>query len=186
MTSNLPVSSFESDRRRFLGDNEYGTRANSLSLQKEELSNCEALRGDNIGALLHRLGTIRPGETARPNTQLGQADSIQNALLSMIRYRESELVEQALRETHACWDNYLARLQVEIPDASMNRMLNTHNPGQWHMTKNWSRYLSLYQLGLGARGIGFRDSSKDAMGILNHTPAHENRLGLCLSSAQHA
>jgi cellobiose phosphorylase len=31
---------------------------------------------------------------------------------------------------------------------------------------NWSRYLSLYQLGLGARGIGFRDSSQDVLGIL--------------------
>jgi len=44
------------------------------------------------------------------------------------------------------------------------------------MTKNWSRYLSLYQLGLGARGIGFRDSSQDAVGILNHTPAQANGL----------
>src|SRR5574338_293227 len=33
-TSNLPVSSFETDRRKFLGDNEYGTWANPASLQE--------------------------------------------------------------------------------------------------------------------------------------------------------
>jgi cellobiose phosphorylase len=55
LTSNYPVSSFESERRRFLGDNEYGTWANPLSLHEKELSNYEALRGDNIAALLHHL-----------------------------------------------------------------------------------------------------------------------------------
>ena len=167
-TSNRHVSSFESDRRRFLGDNEYGTWANPLSLQEEELSNYEALRGDNIAALLHHLGTIRPGETTRLITQLGQAESIENALPSITHYRDAEQVEQALREMSTFWDRYLSRLQIETPDASMNSMLNIHNPRQCHTTKNWSRYLSLYQLGLGARGIGFRDSSQDVMGILVH------------------
>ena len=37
-------------------------------------------------------------------------------------------------------------------------------------TISWSRYLSLYQLGLGARGIGFRDSSQDVLGILSAMP----------------
>ncbi|MCZ8488914.1 hypothetical protein O9992_22195 [Vibrio lentus] len=48
----------------------------------------------------------------------------------------------------------------------MNSMLNVHNPRQCHTTKNWSRYLSLYQLGYGARGIGFRDSSQDTLGVI--------------------
>jgi cellobiose phosphorylase len=43
----------------------------------------------------------------------------------------------------------------------MERLLNVHNPRQCYITLNWSRYLSLYQLGFGARGIGFRDSSQD-------------------------
>ena len=44
-TSNQPVTSFETDRRCFLGENEYGTWANPLSLQTPTLSNSEALRG---------------------------------------------------------------------------------------------------------------------------------------------
>jgi cellobiose phosphorylase len=169
-TSNRQVSSFESDRRRFLGDNEYGTWASPLGLEKTELSNHEALRGDNIAALLHHLGIVRPGETIRLITQLGQAESLESALPSIRRYREAEQVEHALQDIAAFWDTYLSRLQVDTPNANMNSMLNIHNPRQCHTTKNWSRYLSLYQLGLGARGIGFRDSSQDVMSILVHMP----------------
>src|SRR5690606_4962912 len=79
LTSNAPVSSFESDRPGFLGDHEYGTWADPLSLRSPELSNYEAQRGDNLGALLHHLGTLQPGETRRLITQLGQAESVQAA-----------------------------------------------------------------------------------------------------------
>jgi cellobiose phosphorylase len=175
-TSNRPVSSFESERRRFLGDNGYGTWANPLSLQEEELSNYEALRGDNIAALLHHLGTIQPVETTRLITQLGQDESAQKALPLINHYRDAEQVERAFKEMAAFWDTYLSRLQVETPDADMNSLLSIHNPRQCYTTKNWSRYLSLYQLGLGARGIGFRDSSQDAMGILVSMPAEGKEL----------
>ncbi len=62
------------------------------------------------------------------------------------------------------------RVQVETPGSAMNSMLNVHNPRQCHTTKNWSRYLSLYQLGYGARGIGFRDSSQDTRRNYTHMP----------------
>lgn len=169
-TSNRPVSSFESDRGRFLGDNEYGTWANPLSLQQDELSDYEAQRGDNIAALLHHLGIIQPGQTTGLITQLGQDESVQKALPSIRHYRDSEQVDRAFDELAAFWDTYLRKMQVETPDANTNSLLNIHNPRQCHTTMNWSRYLSLSQLGLGARGIGFRDSSQDVMGVLVSAP----------------
>ena len=78
-TSNMPVSSFETDRRKFLGDNEYGTWANPASLQKEEFSNTEALRGDNIAALMHHLGILKPGQSRRLITLLGQESNLEAA-----------------------------------------------------------------------------------------------------------
>ena len=63
-------------------------------------------------------------------------------------------------------------------------MLNIFNPRQCNTTLNWSRYLSLYQLGLGARGIGFRDSSQDVMGALIHTPKQAKDLLIKLLSVQ--
>lgn len=175
-TSNLPVSSFETDRKNFLGDNEYGTWANPLSLQNPELSNFEALRGDNICALLHHLGNLESGKTVRLITQLGQESSTGDALPLIEKYRQPANVDAAFIEIKKFWDTYLAKLQIETPDASMNSMLNVHNPRQCYITKNWSRDLSLYQLGYGGRGLGFRDSSQDLMGVLAHMPQESKDL----------
>ncbi len=175
-TSNLPVSSFETDRRRFLGASAYGTWDNPLSLHDEELSDYEARRGDNIAALLHHLGIIEPGESARLITQLGQGESVEASLPFIRRFRDPDEVERSFEELATFWDAYLSRLQVETPDANVNRLLNIHNPRQCHTTMNWSRYLSLYQVGLGARGIGFRDSSQDVMGVLVSMPEEGRQL----------
>ena len=170
LTSNMPVSSFETDRKKFLGDNEYGTFKAPLSLFQPELNNSEALRGDNIAALLHPMGTLQPGETRRLILQLGQDSSLEAARAGIEKYRRPESADTALAEIRSFWDNYLAVLQVETPDQSMNFMLNVHNPYQCYITKTWSRYLSYYQLGLGSRGIGFRDSSQDVMAVLASVP----------------
>ena len=64
-------------------------------------------------------------------------------------------------------------------------MVNVHNPRQCFVTKNWSRYLSLYQLGFGSdRGIGFRDSAQDIMGVMAHMPAQAAELAQKLLSVQ--
>ena len=176
LTASLPVSSFESDRARFLGDHGYGTWAAPLALQQPELSNTQANRGDNIGALMLHLGTLQPGETRRVVTQLGQAASVAEAQPEIERYRDLAAVDTAFVEQAAFWDRYLGRIQVETPDPALNSMLNVHNPRQCFMTFNWSRYLSLYQLGFGARGIGFRDSSQDVMGVVGYLPAESRAL----------
>jgi cellobiose phosphorylase len=169
-TSNAPVSSFETDRRLFLGDNEYGTWAHPLALDQDELSNTQALRGDNICALMHHLGSLQPNKSSHLITQLGQAQSLEAAMPGIEKYRDPHNVENALTEITDFWQRTLSRFQVQTPDAAMNTMVNIHNPRQCYITKNWSRYLSLYQLGLGARGMGFRDSSQDVMGILGLVP----------------
>jgi cellobiose phosphorylase len=183
-TSNLPVSSFESDRKRFLGDNEYGTFRQPLSLLNDELGNYEALRGDNVGALLHHLGSIPAGETRELIVLLGQAPSAEAAEKDAEKYRSPAAVEAELDAQRAFWDDYLAKLQVQTPDPAFNSMVNVHNPRQCYTTKNWSRYLSLYQLGLGERGIGFRDSSQDVLGVLDRVPSEARDLMVMLLSVQ--
>ncbi len=170
-TSTVPFSSFETDRARFLGDHEYGTFRNPLALQQPELGNYQAHRGDNIAALLIPLGEIEPGETVRFATLLGQEAKAEDALPFIKRFTNPAAIDAALEDLRRFWDNYLGVLQVETPDAAMNAMLNIHNPRQCHTTKNWSRYLSLYQLGLGgSRGIGTRDSSQDVLSVLASMP----------------
>ncbi len=183
-TSNLPASSFETDRQKFLGENGYGTWAKPIGLQSPELSCTEALRGDNMAALLHHLGVLQPGKSKRFITQLGQVDHIENELDAIARYRLPREVDRALAEIRAFWDAYLSKLQCDTPDADLNRMINVHNARQCYITKQWSRYLSLYQLGYGARGIGYRDSSQDVMAVLAGVPEESKALIKQLLSVQ--
>jgi len=169
-TSNLPASSFETDRKKFLGNNEYGTWANPLGLQNDGLSKTQALRGDNIAAMLHHLGTLQPRETRQLITQLGQEVNYETAKNSVEKYRNPRSIEDALDEMKKFWDKYLDVLQVETPDPAFNSTVNIHNPHQCHTTRQWSRYLSYYQLGMGSRGIGMRDSSQDLLGTMANNP----------------
>ncbi len=169
-TSNLPASSFETDREKFLGDNEYGSWQTPHGLYSAELPGSQAVRGDNIAALLHHLGVLPPGDSRRLITQLGQEANLAAASACIERFRNPEKVDAALVEMAAFWGDYLDTLQVETPDLAMNTMLNVHNPHQCFITRQWSRYLSYYQLGLGARGIGIRDSSQDVLAVMAALP----------------
>ncbi|MEF1187060.1 GH36-type glycosyl hydrolase domain-containing protein, partial [Vibrio sinaloensis] len=170
MTADRPATSFDGDRQKFLGNLGYGSWAAPEKLFTDELGNSECLRGDNIGALNLRLGWIEPKQMERTVVQLTQMPSLEQAEPMLEKYRDHQEVDKALDALANHWDNYLAAVQVETPDPAMNSMLNIHNPRQCHTTKNWSRYLSLYQLGYGARGVGFRDSSQDTLGVITHMP----------------
>ncbi len=172
-TTNLPVSSFESDRDAFLG---YGGWRAPEALQRPELANYEAWRGQNMGALLHHLGELQPGETRRLIAQLGQVPNVEAALPAIRAYRDAGTVETAFEQLSASWEAYLDRMQVETPDPAMDAMLNVHNPRQCYITLNWSRFLSLYQTGLGTRGMGMRDSSQDVMGVVSNAPEEARAL----------
>jgi cellobiose phosphorylase len=170
MTADRVATSFDGDRQSFLGDHGYGSWVAPQAIQHGELGNTECLRGDNIGALNLRLGTLQPNQTERTIVQLTQMETLDAATGMMAKYRNHAEVDAAFSELTENWNEYLDAVQVETPDAAMNSMLNVHNPRQCHTTKNWSRYLSLYQLGYGARGIGFRDSSQDTLGVITHMP----------------
>lgn len=170
MTADRPATSFDGDRQKFLGNMGYGSWAAPEKLFTAELGNSECLRGDNIGALNLRLGWLAPQQNERTVVQLTQMPSLAQAESMLAKYRDHQEVDKAFDALSTHWDNYLAAVQVETPDPAMNSMLNIHNPRQCHTTKNWSRYLSLYQLGYGARGIGFRDSSQDTLGVITHMP----------------
>jgi cellobiose phosphorylase len=183
-TANISASSFETDRKRFLGANEYGTWVHPFALDEKELGNYEARRGDNIGALLLPLGELKPGETRRFVTLLGQAASLEEAEPVIRKMSDFKEVDAAFESIHAFYEEYLSALQVQTPDTDFDRMINVYNPRQCWITLNWSRYLSYYQLGYGARGIGFRDSSQDVMGVLSSAPQAGKELMRKLLSVQ--
>lgn len=179
-----PVS-WETERKRFLGDNEYGTWRRPLSLESETLSGKDSVRGDIIAALQYDLAVLTPGEESVTVTRLFQAPSLKTApqlCETDFGLRESQV---AFAKMQAFWDSYLSVVRIDTPDPAFNSMLNIHNPRQCYTTKTWSRYLSLYQLGYGSdRGIGFRDSSQDTMGVIAQIPGEARELIEKLLSVQ--
>lgn len=183
-TSNRKVSSFETDRRKFLKDNEGGSFSKPIALLKDDLSNYEARRGDNIAALMHKFGEVNSGEEISLITQLGQYTDLEAELKQINKYRSEDAVKEAFDDLKDFWEEHLSVLRVETPCKNFNSMVNIHNPKQCYTTKNWSRYLSLNQLGLGARGIGIRDSSQDIMGVISSKPDEAKELLKTLLSMQ--
>ncbi len=107
---------------------------------------------------------------------------LEDAKQSIETYRKPKSIGDALEAMRKFWDAYLDVLQVETPDPALNSTVNIHNPHQCHTTRQWSRYLSYYQLGLGARGIGMRDSSQDILGTMANNPQDaKNFLKMLLS-----
>lgn len=178
------VSSFESDRKIFLGGNEYGTWREPLALASGHPLSCyEARRGDNIGALVLPLGTLQSGAEERVVAMLGQAerDEIRTTVTKYCNHHEVDAAFQRLADF---WSANLSVFECRTPDPDFDAMVNVHNPRQCYMTMNWSRYLSLYQLGIGTRGLGFRDSSQDVMGGMSGAPGDAKRLLRKLLSIQ--
>ena len=183
-TSNYKATSFETDRKLFLGKNGYGSFRYPQSLFEKDLSNSEAQRGDNIAALLHSLGVLEPNEEKRIITQLGQTTDLSKAEPIISKYRNTKTIESELKNISAFWDAYLGTINVETPDEKLDSMINVFNARQCFTTFTWSRYLSYYQLGLGARGIGIRDSSQDILAVLAAIPEQAKQLIELLLSFQ--
>ena len=168
--STLPARSFDSDRKVFLGNNEYGSWAHPGALEAPQLNNSTAFRGDNIGALQVSLGTLAAGASKRFAALLGQAAKIGDAAAVITHLSNLAHLDANLKTLADGWSSFLDVLTVKTPDAAFDSMVNVHNPRQCHTTKNWSRDLSLYQLGLGGRGMGYRDSSQDVLGAMTLMP----------------
>jgi len=165
----VPARAFDGDRQKFLGRRGYGTWAAPGALATG-LTNSECLRGDTIGALELALGTLAPGEVRRLAVVLGQGARVDEAFGVLDRLADPGVRDRALGALASGWQDLLGTLQVKTPDPAFDSMVNVHNPRQCHTTKNWSRDLSLYQLGLGGRGIGYRDSSQDVLGAMSLLP----------------
>lgn len=169
-TANKVWDSFETDRERFLGEYGFGSYKEPKSLMEPHLSNYEALRGNNMAVVLYSYGLVATQASVNLITQLGQSDQVGYGLKNIPEYRDSKKVQKAFDKLKEKWLAYTEAFVVETPDKDFDTLINIFNPRQCMITKNWSRFLSLYQLGLGARGIGFRDTSQDLLGAIGIAP----------------
>ncbi|MBI5700283.1 glycosyl transferase [Candidatus Saganbacteria bacterium] len=165
-STNAKVHSFDTDREKFIGN--YKTLLNPIAVTNGTCSNSEALRGNGIGSLCIEV-ELAPNEEKEIVFILGTAETPEVALPMIKKYRDLNTVHASFDNLKRSWSEYISKIEVKTPDTEVNVMLNTWNQYQCRSTFNWSRFVSLYQLGVN-RGMGFRDTAQDTLGVMHAIP----------------
>ena len=95
------------------------------------------------------------------------------AIALQLKYDTKAKVENALQELKAFWDNLLSNFTLKTNDEKLNRMA-LWNQYQCVVTYNFARSASYFESGIG-RGIGFRNTSQDMLGVVHQLPAKRIR-----------
>ena len=181
LACSAPVEGFDTSRDAFLGP--YRGWDRPLALERGTMSDSIAHGWQPIGALRAAL-VLEPGETREITFTLGYAENpvdrkydppgsqrpdTTRARAVIARYARPGQVDAAAAALGAVWVERLGNLQVSTGDPHVDRMVNTWNPYQCMVTFNLSRSASMYETGIG-RGIGFRDSNQDLLGLVHMVP----------------
>lgn len=166
-SSSLDPTGYDSDREVFLGRSR--NLSNPIVVETGEPLNSTAPRGNNIASLVHDW-VLEPGETKEIIYLLGVTDHPEAVPAVLEHYRQPQNVTAAFETLQRDWDAYLSVMNVETPDPEMNAMLNFWNPVQCRTTLYWSRFVSLYETGIG-RGMGTRDSAQDTLATVQALPS---------------
>ena len=176
-----PVDGVDTAREAFLGP--YRGWDRPVALEVGALSGSVAHGWQPIAALRAPL-RLDPGETREVTFLLGHTENPRSAKFAppgsgrpdlrlardvVARYRGAGEVDRDLDALRATWDERLGTLRVATPDRHVDRMVNAWNPYQCMVTFNLSRSASMFESGIG-RGIGFRDSNQDLLGLVHMVP----------------
>ena len=159
-------SGYDCDREAFIGP--YRSEENPKALERGRSFNSFASGGNPIGSVSFDL-TLNPGEEKSVTFILGVADTKKTARAIVKKYKNSKKVSEKLDALKEYWENSLKAYQAKTPDRDVDLMVNTWNQYQCRTTFNWSRFASYYEAGIG-RGMGFRDSNQDTLGVVHIIP----------------
>ena len=165
-------SSFDCDRETFLGT--YHSEANPKAVLEGKCFGSTADGGNPVAATAIPL-TLQAGETKTVTYMLGVASSIAAGAQLIKKYSKPGVVDKAMKELSLKWNEKISSLQVKTPDKDVNLCLNQWNAYQAHTTFSMSRGPSIYEGGIG-RGMGFRDSNQDILGVMHSIPQKAKKL----------
>jgi len=106
-----------------------------------------------------------------------------NAQSMIDQFQTSEQVDAALDDLHHFWDRLLSKLNIKSEDDKLDRMVNIWNQYQNMVTYFFSRSASFFESGIG-RGMGFRDSNQDIIGMVHLVPELARERIIDLASTQ--
>lgn len=165
-TTDRKWSSFDCDREVFLG--RYHSEADPEAVRKGKCFGSTADGGNPIAATAVPLA-LKAGESKAVTYLLGVAPDISSGRRLIRRALSPGRVEQVMKELAAHWERKIGAFQVKTPDNDVNLSLNQWNAYQTHTTFSMSRGPSIYEGGIG-RGMGFRDSNQDTLGVVHSVP----------------
>jgi cellobiose phosphorylase len=190
---NRPVDGFDTDRDAFLGN--YGDPSDPAVVRARRSNNSLVNGWWPIASFSVPL-TLGPGESdeivfatgfsENSTTEKWAADGAPNVSAArrlQARLQDTGHVERAFAGHRRRWDSLLGALQVNTPDPQLNELVNTWNPYQCVVTFNLARSASLFETGRG-RGIGFRDSNQDCLGVVHIAPGEVRERLVHLAATQ--
>jgi cellobiose phosphorylase len=190
---NAPVLGFDTDRDTFLG--RYNSFAKPEACAKGRSFGSTASGGAPI-ASHSLLVTLRPGESKtfvfvlgyveNPEDQKWQGPDVidtRRAKATIEQLGTVDAVDQAMARLSNHWTELLSRYEVKSADPKLDRMVNLWNPYQCAVTFNLSRSASYFETGIG-RGMGFRDSNQDLLGVVHFLPQRARQRILDLAATQ--
>ncbi|UCE07593.1 MAG: glycosyl transferase, partial [bacterium] len=99
------------------------------------------------------------------------------------QFSSQQQITASLEELKQYWTNLLNVYQIESNDKKLNRMVNIWNQYQCMVTYYMSRSASYFESGIG-RGVGFRDSNQDLVGVVHQIPQQARARILDLAATQ--
>ena len=178
--SNGKLAGYDCNRERFIGL--YRSESNPIAVEGGRCFNSEAKGGNPIAATSNSV-KLSSGEAETIIFILGVAKEKSEAMNCVQKYKKKANVDAELQRLKEHWSDYLNSFAVNTPDAEFNLQVNVWNPYQCRTTFDWSRYVSYYETGIG-RGMGFRDSNQDTLGVVHALPKRVRQRILDLAKNQ--
>jgi len=163
---NQKIAGYDCDRETFIG--RYHSESDPVAVERGRSFDSVASGGNPIGSVSVNL-TLKPGQAKDIVFILGVAETKDEAKGAYKKYLDEKTVYEKLDELKSYWRAYLSHFEARTPDEDVNSMVNTWNQYQCRTTFNWSRFASYYEAGIG-RGMGFRDSNQDTIGVVHIIP----------------
>ena len=127
-----------------------------------------ARSGGNQCAALHKKLTISADESVRLCFMLGEGNR-EAGINIREKFTRPESRDAAFSALRDYWREKQSHLQIATPNENMNTMLNIWTLYQSEINVMFSRFASFIEVG-GRTGLGFRDTSQDAMCVVPSNP----------------
>lgn len=190
---NQEPSGYDTDRDRFLGP--YGDYKQPAAVKRGACFQSQAFGWAPAAVFQHDI-TLEPGESRDLVFLTGYVENepahkrhadgrinLDGMHHLRDRFQDGGAVDAAFAQVREHWTDTLEHCTLRSEEPRLDRLVNTWAPYQCAVTHHLSRSASLFESGV-SRGMGFRDSNQDLLGIVGSMPAAARQRILDLAAVQ--